>query len=174
MLPSVFRLEELPSLRLEVRAGTVSIFCLRATDPMLVCWTKAWVIAELPMDSVLGMVEGKDEGFEFGWQFDRWEEFAEFWKDASRWSVCWVGRAGDVSSVDHTFMFAEKNMDSFEDLVDVAISASSRPPTFDDTSVVSINFESRAWGGVPEDDPDEELHSDCFGPRDVLAVRVPS
>ena len=65
MLPSVFRFEDLPGLGFKISddpvvfLGGCSVGSVTARD------SHTSKIADLPSDSMFGMVEGKNEGFEF-------------------------------------------------------------------------------------------------------------
>ena len=69
---------------------------------------------------------------------------------------------------------AEEGVDSFEDFVDLAVSAVPCPPTFNDAAIIAVYLESGSRGGLPRDAPDEEFHPDCLCPTDVPPVSVPS
>ena len=79
-----------------------------------------------------------------------------------------------VSRVDQTSVKAELNMDSLEHFVDLVVAAAPRPPAFDDTSVVSVDLESRTWGGVSENGSNKEFHADGLCPADVPLICVPA
>jgi hypothetical protein len=56
------------------------------------------------------------------------------------------------------------------------VAASSFPPAFHNSSVISVNLEARNWVGLGglDDAKDEELESNGFGPTNVTAVSFPS
>ena len=64
-------------------------------------------------------------------------------------------------------------MDSFEDLVCLRVSAAPRPPSFDDASVVPVDFEPRALRDSHKNESDKKFHSDSFGPTDVSPIDIP-
>lgn len=65
MLPSVFRFEGFPSLGFEIGNDSLAFVGGRLVCPDLMRDLPASVIANLPSDSMVGVVEGKDERFEF-------------------------------------------------------------------------------------------------------------
>jgi hypothetical protein len=71
-------------------------------------------------------------------------------------------------------MYTEEKMDSLEDLVDLVVPTSPRPPPFDDTSIVSINLEASAWSGFLDNKSDEKFHPDCLCPGNVSSFVLPT
>ena len=80
-LPSVFRFELFPSLRLKDGSETMAFAGFLRANPRLGCCLKASRKTRLPSDSMLVVVEGENEVMEFGWEFDRWKEFVEWWEN---------------------------------------------------------------------------------------------
>lgn len=58
-------------------------------------------------------------------------------------------------------------MNAFEDFIDLAVSAPAIPPSFHDADVVPVNSDMLSNRSEAENGINEQLESDCFGPRNV-------
>jgi hypothetical protein len=68
----------------------------------------------------------------------------------------------------------KEGVNASEDSIGLRVPTSSFLPTFDDTSIVSINLEVvRFWCHL-DDGAAEELEADCFCPTNIPAVNFPT
>ena len=64
----------------------------------------------------------------------------------SRGAICWVLFAGHISCVEMDVLRFSKGVDVLENIVCGLVSASALPPTLNDSSVVSEDFDMSAFG----------------------------
>ena len=65
------------------------------------------------------------------------------WVDASGWAICGVFSGVDISRCEDSVALFQKFVNSSEDLVGFRVSAPARPPSLNDTVVVSKDFDAR-------------------------------
>ena len=89
---------------------------------------------------------------------------------ASGGLVSWIVLAWDVtcSDAEDAFSGFEESVDMFENSVDSSVAVSADVPSFDDASVVSIQYDVSGLGKVNVDSADKEFKANGFSPSDVL------
>ena len=94
------------------------------------------------------------------WDGGFWEEIVGWWVDASRWLVCRVVFASDITSVDSAFASTNEVVDSLEYCICQSVSALALPPSFDDPTIVTIDLKVGSCGArCCEECLDEEFES---------------
>ncbi|PBK79627.1 hypothetical protein ARMGADRAFT_1040655 [Armillaria gallica] len=82
-----------------------------------------------------------NEGEQLIWDWDWRKEERPLRVYSSRWSICRVTCAGDVSCVDVQFGVCKDIMDTLENLVDFSVSVSTIPPALNDGPTVTMEFD---------------------------------
>ena len=90
--------------------------------------------------------------------------------DSSRGLVCWIIFAGNIVGCDAEDVLSrfKERVDMLENGVNSSVAVSADAPSFNDASVVSMQYDMSGVEKVNVDSADKELEAHSFCPSDVF------